>query len=123
MPRAGFFRERYICAARSPLPIDLQLFYCFVPVFNSKRQTIAFASVQFLLSPVHIYVYTKGDFRLLIFSRHDSHCIRDAALNLSILIGTQFALIVNSDCFFSFVQLLCLLFTRQSVLPGEQHMN
>lgn len=121
MPRARASREIYLRSSLARLlPIDLQLFYCFVPVFNSNRRTIALLLCSFCSHRcTYVYAYTKGDFRLLIFSRHDSHCVREAALNLSILIGTQFALIVNNDCFFRLFNfcVFCLrdnLFCRES---------
>lgn len=86
---------------------------------------------------VFIYVDTKGDFDPFDLQPHsDSHCIRGcstsffafASLNLSILIGTQFALIVNRISFsFRLFQLLfvfCLrgnLFCQQHELAGDPH--
>lgn len=94
---------------------------CFiVSFFNSTAMlTIAWASVKFFFlahRAVNIYVDTKGDFAFdlqpttihIVFAMLQ---LSAASLNLSILIGTQFALIVNVFLSFSFVQLMCLLFT------------
>lgn len=69
------FAERYICALARLLPIDLQLFYCLLPVFNSNpgNNCFGFRAVDCT------YMYIQKEISRLIFARHDSHCIRDAA--------------------------------------------
>lgn len=112
-------REIYL---RSSLAFYQLICNCFIVLCRfltaNSKQLLCFCAVS--LSSVYIYVHTKGDFRCLIFSRHDSHCIRDAALNLSILIGTQFALIVNSDCFFRLFN-FCVFCLRDNLFARESN--
>lgn len=125
MPPGLSFRAIYL---RAPLAFYQLICNCFIVLCRFLTAT----GKQLLLcsfshrGPCSYMYIQKEILHRLIFSRHDSHCIRDvASLNLSILIGTQFARDCQPESLFSFrLFSFCVSFClRDNLLLLEQHMN
>lgn len=127
--RPGFSRSDIFARSLAFYQLICNCFIVFCRFLTATRGTIASASVQ---STAHICTYKR---RFLVWSSPDTIHIVFAmllppltSLNLSILIGTQFAPIVNQNLSF-LISFVARSFVYETIclaclpLPGEQHMN